>query len=275
MIKRVHGYLTVRRDPVPEETRALHERGFASIRAAFDADAVAELRADVERVFAEEPADARLSTRSGIGRSGACSRPAGAASAGGKLAKLSGRRAIHLTRTAPRVALAEIVDRHTCDSRLAIVSVGQAVTAAHGKPNRGAESAAERRTYALEITTARSDGQFAEIGWGGTWHAPQPAANLAKRLWVVGRVRTGGAGTARRASGCRAARSLQLGTIAAWHTACFHGAAVRVGAMKTTAPTIAFRVGYHLTGFEWDRPVTDVDATTAGTLEVRLGFQSQ
>ena len=62
---------------------------------------------------------------------------------------------------------------------------------------------------------------------------------------------------------------MQLGTIAAWHTACFHGAAVRVGAMKTTAPTIAFRVGYHLTGFEWDRPVTDVDTTTAGTLALR------
>ena len=67
MIKRVYGYLMLHKGPVPEATRTLHERGFVAIRGALDAETVAELRTDVERVFDEDPADQRLSTRDAEG----------------------------------------------------------------------------------------------------------------------------------------------------------------------------------------------------------------
>lgn len=60
MIKRTQRrYLTIRRDPVPDESRQLEDEGYTVIRNLLTSDEVAELNADVSRVFDEYPPDMR------------------------------------------------------------------------------------------------------------------------------------------------------------------------------------------------------------------------
>jgi hypothetical protein len=59
MITRRRVYLELRADPVPEASHQLEREGWAVLRGAFSKDEVERLRADVERVYAELPADLR------------------------------------------------------------------------------------------------------------------------------------------------------------------------------------------------------------------------
>lgn len=56
---RSHGYLTVRSDPGPAAARILRAEGFVQLHGVFDEQEIAELRADVQRVFDEYPPDDR------------------------------------------------------------------------------------------------------------------------------------------------------------------------------------------------------------------------
>jgi len=59
VITRRTGYLTISADPVPQPAEALQRDGFVVRRGVFDDDEVAELIADIERVYAEWPPDER------------------------------------------------------------------------------------------------------------------------------------------------------------------------------------------------------------------------
>ena len=59
VITRRTGYLAISTDPVPEASEQLQRDGFVMLRSVFDAGEVAELVADIERVFAEWPPDER------------------------------------------------------------------------------------------------------------------------------------------------------------------------------------------------------------------------
>jgi len=60
VITRQTGYLEVTTEPVPDATAHLHREGYVALRGVFDAGEVAELVAEVERVFAEYPPDVRV-----------------------------------------------------------------------------------------------------------------------------------------------------------------------------------------------------------------------
>jgi len=62
VITRTTGYLTIR-DDGPEATRHLEDQGFVLLRSIFTRDEVAELEADIDRVFDEEPPDVRRRER--------------------------------------------------------------------------------------------------------------------------------------------------------------------------------------------------------------------
>ena len=62
VITRQTGYLTIRSDG-PAATRQLEQEGFALLPSVLDAAEVAELEADIDRVFAEEPPDIRRPDR--------------------------------------------------------------------------------------------------------------------------------------------------------------------------------------------------------------------
>jgi ectoine hydroxylase-related dioxygenase (phytanoyl-CoA dioxygenase family) len=59
VITRRFGYLKVSDAPVSDETQHLQTEGYVMLRGVFDADAVAELEADVDRVYEEWPPDRR------------------------------------------------------------------------------------------------------------------------------------------------------------------------------------------------------------------------
>ena len=59
MLVRKFGYLETRTGDVPAATRELHERGFVVLPGVWSRSEVAELAADIERVFAEYPPDVR------------------------------------------------------------------------------------------------------------------------------------------------------------------------------------------------------------------------
>ena len=59
MITRASGYLAVREEPVPTATTQLQRDGYSVLEGVFDESAVATLKADVERVFADFPPDER------------------------------------------------------------------------------------------------------------------------------------------------------------------------------------------------------------------------
>lgn len=59
MITRRRVYLELLEGPVPEESQAIERDGFATIRGAFSGEEVAVLRADLDRVYDEVPADVR------------------------------------------------------------------------------------------------------------------------------------------------------------------------------------------------------------------------
>ncbi|HEX2381038.1 MAG TPA: phytanoyl-CoA dioxygenase family protein [Acidimicrobiales bacterium] len=59
MITRRTGYLTIATEPVPPAADQLQRDGFVMLRGVFDDDEVAELIADIERVYAEWPPDER------------------------------------------------------------------------------------------------------------------------------------------------------------------------------------------------------------------------
>lgn len=59
MITRRVVYLELLDGPVPDATLAIEREGFAVVPGAFSADEVAELRRDIERVYADVPADVR------------------------------------------------------------------------------------------------------------------------------------------------------------------------------------------------------------------------
>lgn len=59
MLTRATGYLTLRTEPVPPEAQTLQAEGYVTLPGVFDADEVAALVADIERVYAEYPADER------------------------------------------------------------------------------------------------------------------------------------------------------------------------------------------------------------------------
>ncbi len=63
MITRRTGYLTVRTDPVPMASRRLEREGYVVLEGVFDAAEVAELEADIDRVFAEWPPDVRVKSQ--------------------------------------------------------------------------------------------------------------------------------------------------------------------------------------------------------------------
>lgn len=52
-------YLEVDQTEVPDASREIEQRGFTAIRSVFSSEEIATLRADVERVYAEVPADRR------------------------------------------------------------------------------------------------------------------------------------------------------------------------------------------------------------------------
>ena len=60
MITRRRIYLELRDDTVPEASQLLEREGWAVLHGAFSKEEVERLRADVERVYAELPADIRL-----------------------------------------------------------------------------------------------------------------------------------------------------------------------------------------------------------------------
>ncbi|MGO9560522.1 MAG: phytanoyl-CoA dioxygenase family protein [Acidimicrobiales bacterium] len=57
-------YLGLRTEPAPEASSELEQRGFAALPGVFDADQVAALRSDIDRVFEELPPDVRGKRRS-------------------------------------------------------------------------------------------------------------------------------------------------------------------------------------------------------------------
>ena len=59
MITRRTGYLTITTKPVPEASEQLQRDGYTLLRGLFSADEVAELVADIERVYDEVPPDER------------------------------------------------------------------------------------------------------------------------------------------------------------------------------------------------------------------------
>jgi ectoine hydroxylase-related dioxygenase (phytanoyl-CoA dioxygenase family) len=59
VITRKGGYLHIRKSEVPDEAKQLEKDGFAILRGVFTADEVAELAADIERVYDELPPDER------------------------------------------------------------------------------------------------------------------------------------------------------------------------------------------------------------------------
>ena len=63
MITRQTGYLTLRTDSAPEASRHLQEQGYALLPGVFSPDEVAELEADIDRVFDELPPDVRTIAR--------------------------------------------------------------------------------------------------------------------------------------------------------------------------------------------------------------------
>jgi ectoine hydroxylase-related dioxygenase (phytanoyl-CoA dioxygenase family) len=65
VITRQTGYLSVRpaEDDGREASRHLEDQGFVLLRSVLDADEIAELEADIDRVFAEEPPDIRRTDR--------------------------------------------------------------------------------------------------------------------------------------------------------------------------------------------------------------------
>ena len=62
MIERKFGFLESRAREAPAESRELHERGFVVLRGVHSPEEVAELRADIDRVFSEDEPDARPSS---------------------------------------------------------------------------------------------------------------------------------------------------------------------------------------------------------------------
>ena len=62
MLTRSHGYLKVRSGRLPKAAASLEADGYVVLDGVFDAEKVAALRADVERVFAEYPPDERGDT---------------------------------------------------------------------------------------------------------------------------------------------------------------------------------------------------------------------
>lgn len=64
MIKRIGGYLTIRREAAPDATLQLERDGYAMLRGVLGEAEVAELRADVARVFDALPGDGRSARRS-------------------------------------------------------------------------------------------------------------------------------------------------------------------------------------------------------------------
>jgi hypothetical protein len=60
VITRRTGYLTIGSEPSPEESRQLQTEGYVALRGVFGPDEVAELVADVDRVFDEWPPDERV-----------------------------------------------------------------------------------------------------------------------------------------------------------------------------------------------------------------------
>lgn len=63
MITRKGGYLTIRSDPAPQASRQLEEEGYTVLRGVLDPAALGALKAEVERVFDELPADGRSKRR--------------------------------------------------------------------------------------------------------------------------------------------------------------------------------------------------------------------
>jgi hypothetical protein len=59
VITRRSGYLTISCDPVPDASEQLQTEGYVALRGVFDADEVAELIVDVDKVFDECAPDAR------------------------------------------------------------------------------------------------------------------------------------------------------------------------------------------------------------------------
>ncbi len=84
MIERKLGFLEPRSGDVPAATRTLHERGFVVLARVLSPNEIAELAADVNRVFDEYPPDARPSSEAApdddvyryemLNRSAACQR---------------------------------------------------------------------------------------------------------------------------------------------------------------------------------------------------------
>lgn len=62
MIERKFGYLEPRSSSVPAASRALHAQGFVVLPGVFCADEVAELVADIDRIFETNPPDSRPSS---------------------------------------------------------------------------------------------------------------------------------------------------------------------------------------------------------------------
>ena len=60
MITRRTGYLTVSSDAVPDASRELEREGYTILAGVFDAAELAELEADIDRVYAEWPPDIRV-----------------------------------------------------------------------------------------------------------------------------------------------------------------------------------------------------------------------
>lgn len=63
MITRQTGYLTLRAGPVPDASLALQEHGYVLLPGVFTSEEVAELEADIDRVFDEVPPDVRTIAR--------------------------------------------------------------------------------------------------------------------------------------------------------------------------------------------------------------------
>lgn len=60
MIKRMGGYLTVRKDPAPEASQQIERRGFAVLAQVFSPDEIAKLRTEIESAYAEDQPDMRM-----------------------------------------------------------------------------------------------------------------------------------------------------------------------------------------------------------------------
>jgi ectoine hydroxylase-related dioxygenase (phytanoyl-CoA dioxygenase family) len=87
VLTRSTGYLTIRTEPVDPATEQLQRDGYVLLEGVFTDDEVAEIRADVERVFEEYPPDERVAGRDPehwmpfryemLNRSAACQRAIG------------------------------------------------------------------------------------------------------------------------------------------------------------------------------------------------------